>query len=188
MVVDGGLDSGEALEGLDATEPAHGAFASSEDLVRVSGSIVEPSTTLLTDLDPEGLEGRAIGSEAVGHDDLGAAAISLHRAALEGEGGLAIPALRGIGLQGFDCVIDGAPEVMADAIDADEDFVDMPAPEREGPMSDTPLPDLRGEHGAEADLPEADGLVADVDATFEQQDVDLTQRQGIAGIHHHREA
>ena len=36
--------------------------------------------------------------------------------------------------------------------------------------------------------PEPHRLVADVDATFEQQVLDLAQRQRITDVHHHREA
>jgi len=50
------------------------------------------------------------------------------------------------------------------------------------------FPDLRGEHRTEAVPPVPDRLVADIDATFEQQIFDLPQRQRIADLYHHREA
>ena len=43
-------------------------------------------------------------------------------------------------------------------------------------MVDTPLPDLRGEHRTEPVPPEPYRLVADIDATLEQQILDLPQR------------
>ena len=40
IVVAGGLNGGEALEGLDVPEPGHGDFTSLKDLVLVFGLIV----------------------------------------------------------------------------------------------------------------------------------------------------
>src|SRR4030042_5858811 len=48
--------------------------------------------------------------------------------------------------------------------------------------------DLFCEHRTEAIPPEPYCLVADVDAPLEQDILDLSQRQWIADIHHHREA
>ena len=48
------------------------------------------------------------------------------------------------------------------------------------------LPDLRCKQRTEPVPPEPYCLVADVDATFEQQILDLSQRQGKPDIHHHR--
>ena len=50
------------------------------------------------------------------------------------------------------------------------------------------LPDLGGKHGAEPVPPEPHRLVADVDAAFEQQVLDLPQLQRIPDVHHHRQA
>ena len=55
-------------------------------------------------------------------------------------------------------------------------------------MNNAPFPDLRGEHRTEPVPPEANRPVANVDAALEQQALDLTERQRIADIHHHREA
>ena len=55
-------------------------------------------------------------------------------------------------------------------------------------MMNASFPDLRGEHRTEPVPPEPDRLVADIDATFEQQIFDLPQRQRIADLYHHREA
>ena len=54
-------------------------------------------------------------------------------------------------------------------------------------MMNASFPDLRGEHRTEAVPPVPDRLVADIDATFEQEIFDLPQRQRIADVHHHRE-
>ncbi len=55
-------------------------------------------------------------------------------------------------------------------------------------MMNAPLPDLRGEHRPKTVPPETYRLVADIDATFEQQILDLPQRQRIPDVHHYREA
>ena len=49
------------------------------------------------------------------------------------------------------------------------------------------LADLRGKQLTEPVPPVAHGLVADVDATLDQQVLDLPQRQREANIHHHSE-
>ena len=51
-----------------------------------------------------------------------------------------------------------------------------------------PLPDFRGERRTETDPPKPHCFVADIDTTFEQQILDLAQRQRITDVHHHREA
>ena len=52
----------------------------------------------------------------------------------------------------------------------------------------SPLPDLRGDHWTKPVPPETHGLVADINATLEQQIFDLPQRERITNVHHHREA
>ena len=52
----------------------------------------------------------------------------------------------------------------------------------------TAFPDLGGKQRAKAVPPVPYGFMADVDAPFEQNIFDLTQRQRIADIRHHREA
>ena len=50
------------------------------------------------------------------------------------------------------------------------------------------LPDLRREHRTEPIPPQPHRLVANVDAAFEQNVLNLAQRQRVADVHHHREA
>jgi hypothetical protein len=47
VVVERGMGGGEFLQGLYVSEPRHRSFSSSERLVRILGSIVEPPTALL---------------------------------------------------------------------------------------------------------------------------------------------
>ena len=50
------------------------------------------------------------------------------------------------------------------------------------------FPDLRGKHRPEPVRPEANRLVANVDAALEQQVLYLSHRQRIADVQHHRQA
>ena len=85
-------------------------------------------------------------------------------------------------------MIYGAPEVMRLSIDPDEHLVQVPTPLRKRPMMKASLPDRGRKHRTEAIPPEPYCLVADVDAPLEQNILNLSQRQRIADIHHHREA
>ncbi len=85
-------------------------------------------------------------------------------------------------------MIDGAPEVMRLAIDPYEHLIQVPAPVRVGSMMNAPLSDLRGEHWTEPVPPETHRLMANIDATLEEQIFDLPQRKPIPDVHHHREA
>ena len=71
-------------------------------------------------------------------------------------------------------MIDGAPEVAHLAIDLHVDLVEMPSPMGVGPPVLSPLAaELAGEHRAEPVPPQAHRLVADIDATLEQQVLDI---------------
>ncbi len=72
-------------------------------------------------------------------------------------------------------MINRAPKIVRLAIDPDEYLVEVPAPLRKRSMMNASFPDLRGEHRTEPVPPEPDRLVADIDATFEQQIFDLPQ-------------
>jgi hypothetical protein len=50
------------------------------------------------------------------------------------------------------------------------------------------FPDLVGEHRTETVPPEPHCPVTDVETPLEEQILDLSQRQRLADIHHHREA
>ena len=79
-------------------------------------------------------------------------------------------------------VIGGAPEVAHLAIDFHVDLVEAPPPVGVAPHPVDPLlADLGGEHRAEPVPPKPHRLLADVDATLEQQVLDVAQRQGGSG-------
>ena len=154
----------------------------------VFGSIVEPAAAELTALDTDLIHRSALGGQAVGHDGFGPV-VALHRTLEKRQRRLAIAALRGEDLQHLTFVIDGSPEIVRLAIDLHEDFVQMPAPLRNSPQAFYQSPsDLRSKHGSEAVPPEPHSLVADINPAFEEQVLDLPQREGIADVEHHREA
>lgn len=73
-------------------------------------------------------------------------------------------------------MVDGPPKVFLLAVDPDEHLVQMPAPMGVGAhMLDPLAADLGGEHWTEPVPPEADGFMADVDATLEQQVLDVPE-------------
>ena len=81
----------------------------------------------------------------------------------------------------FALVIDGTPEVVRLAINSDKYFVQVPAPVRARMMVNSTPSDLGGKQWTEPVPPEPYRLVADVDAAFEQQILDLVQRQTDSG-------
>ena len=85
-------------------------------------------------------------------------------------------------------MIDGAPEIEPFAVDSNKDLVHVLSPQREGLAADAALTQFGSEHRSDADLPEPDSFVAYADAPFEQQVLNLTERQRIVDVHHHREA
>ena len=113
--------------------------------------------------------------------------MALHCALQELQRGPAIPPLRRENLQHLAFVIHRTPEIMRLAIDPDEHFVEVPAPLRKRPVMNASFPDLAGEHRTETVPPEPYRLMANIDATLEQNIFYLPKRQRIADIHHHRE-
>ena len=74
------------------------------------------------------------------------------------------------------------------AIYPDEHLVEVPAPLRKRPMMKASFPDCGGEHRAEPVPQVPNRLVTDIDPPLELEVLDLSQRQRITDIHHHREA
>ena len=74
------------------------------------------------------------------------------------------------------------------AIDLHKDLIQMPLPRGISPvLVDTFFTDLGGEDGSKTVPPEADCFVADVDATFMQQVLNISKRKWKSDIHHHRQ-
>lgn len=85
-------------------------------------------------------------------------------------------------------MIDSTPKVKHLAIDPDKHLVHMPSPLRIASMLDPTLPDLGCDHRSEPIPPEPYLFVASVDAAIEQDVLDLTGRQPVAGLQPHYEA
>jgi len=155
--------------------------------VRVLSSIVEPSTARLIGGITDLFHRRSVRSKTVGYDRA-RSPIALHSAFEELQRSSAIPVLRREYLKHFTLVIHRTPEIMRLATDPDEYLVQVPAPSRKRPMMNASFPDRGGKHRTEPVPPEPHRLVADIDAPLEQEIFDLSQRQRIADVHHHREA
>ena len=93
----------------------------------VFGSVVKPAPTFLAPPVSNDLHRSTIGWKPVG-DDLVWPAVALHRTLQKLQRCLAIPPFRGKNFQHLPFVINGTPEVMCLAVDADENLVKMPAP------------------------------------------------------------
>ena len=71
-------------------------------------------------------------------------------------------------------MINGPPEVVGFTPDLHEHFVQVPLPLRPGAQTLRPLPpDLGREHWPKTVPPEPDRFVADIDAAFVQQILDI---------------
>ena len=116
-------------------------------------------------------------------------AVPFHRFTKEFQCGLAIAALGDIAFQHLSLVIYGAPQVVGFTVDLYEHLVQMPLPIRMSTKVLNPFSsDLGGEHRAEPVPPEPHRFVADIDATFMQQILDIAKGKWKPDIHHNRQA
>ena len=77
---------------------------------------------------------------------------------------------------------------MLDAVDFDEDFIEMPLPLRYlSHIARSLLADFPSEVSSEPIDPEADAFMANVDAAFVKQVFNIPQWERKPDIHHHRE-
>ena len=89
-------------------------------------------------------------------------------------GGLAVSLLRDKGLQHLTFLVDGAPKVMAFAVDLYEHLIEAPPPNRKRTLSIHPLlADLGGEDRTEPVPPEPDRLMANLDPSLVQKILDI---------------
>ena len=68
VVVDRGMGGGEFLQGLYISELRHRSFSSSERLVGILGSIVEPPTALLIGSIADDLHRRSVRPKPIGYN------------------------------------------------------------------------------------------------------------------------
>ena len=120
----------------------------------------------------------AIGTQFVRHNHFWPA-VALHCFFEEFQCCVAVSALGYITFKHLTFVINGPPEVMRLSVDLHEDFVQVPLPVGMcAEILDTVLADLRGEKRAEPIPPEADGFVADINATSLQQNLICAVKAG----------
>jgi len=111
VVVDRGVGGGKLLQGLYGPELRHRSFSSSERLVGILGSVVEPTAALF--------HRRTVRPKPVCHNGL-RLAIAFHRALQELQRSPTIPALCRKHFQHLAFVVHRSPKVMGLAIDLDE--------------------------------------------------------------------
>ena len=185
VVVDGAVYRGKFLQTSHLSEAKHGPFTSSERLVTVFGSVVEPLSNNSIVRPDQLLESRAVGRQAIGHNCLGRA-MSAKRFSEEFQRGLAIPGLGDVAFQHLALMIDSPPQEMFDAVDFDENFVEMPAAMPECAHRLHPISTNLGcENLTKAVPPEAYRLMCDVDTPFVEEIFYVSQRKRITDIHHH---
>ena len=116
-------------------------------------------------------------------------AVTFHRFPEEFQCRFAIPSLGDIAFKHLTLVIYGAPQVVGFTVDLYEHLVQMPLPIRMSTKVLNPFSsDLGGEHRAEPVPPKPHRFVADIDATFMQQILDIAKGKWKPDIHHHRQA
>ena len=116
-------------------------------------------------------------------------AVTFHRFPEEFQCRFAIPSLGDIAFKHLTLVIYGAPQVVGFTVDLYEHLVQMPLPIRMSTKLLNPFSsDLSGKHQAEPVPPKPHRLVADIDATFMQQILDIAKGKWKPDIHHHRQA
>ena len=116
-------------------------------------------------------------------------AVTFHRFPEELQCRFAIPSLGDIAFKHLTLVIYGAPQVVGFTVDLYEHLVQMPLPIRMSTKLLNPFSsDLSGKHRTKTVPPEPHRFVADIDATFMQQILDIAKGKWKPDIHHHRQA
>ncbi len=119
-----------------------------------------------------------IGPEFISHDHSGHVAQSLQQLAKEALGCLGVPAALDEHIEHVPMLINGLPEVVQFASDANEHFIQKPFVSGLRPP---PLQRL-GIGAPEAQTPRADGLIADYDASRREDQLDFPQAQTEAVV------
>ena len=129
-----------------------------------------------------------IGLQAVGNDGF-RSTMPLQRLLEEPQSGRFIAFPGDIAFEHLALVIDRAPQVMHLTVDLHINLVDVPLPVAKAAHPAYPLTsDISREHWPESVPPQTNGLVTQVDASFEQQFLHISQRQRKPHVHHDHEA
>ncbi len=85
-------------------------------------------------------------------------------------------------------MIDRPPKVVSLTIDLHGHLVEVPSPSTGSQTLNPALPDLRGKHRAETAPPKPNRFMADFDAAFVQEILNIAERQREPNVQHHRQA
>ena len=142
--------------------------------MRIFGAIIEPPTEGLNSCITNRGQRGPVGPKPICNNQI-RSAIAFHGALQKGERRTAIPPFRSKDLKHFAFVIDRTPEVKHLAVYPREHLVHVPAPVRIAPVRNAAFPDLGRKHRTETVPPVPYRLMADIDATLEQNVLDLAQ-------------
>ena len=115
--------------------------------------------------------------------------MALERLLHEPQGRVLIPCFGDVAFEDLTFLIDRPPQVDHLAAQLHVHLVEMPSPLAKPAHPADPLPaHIGSEHRAEPVPPVAHRFVADVDASLEQQVLDIPKREREADVHHHHQA
>jgi hypothetical protein len=143
-------------------------------LMRILGSIVAPSTTLMSSCDSKITGSGSIRPQIVRDQLVWDKAISLQKLAHEFQRRPLVPPALNQNIEDFALGVDGAPEIDHAAIDFQINFVKMPSRIRFGPA----FAKIGRDQWPEMIHPAANSFVGDHDTAFRQQIFDVTKAQG----------
>jgi hypothetical protein len=126
VVVDRSVNREKLLGLPDRLEPLHVAFPSSGRLVRDFTAIVEVPALPMFNTRQDLASGSPIGSKFIGHNDSGHVAQALEQLAKETLGGLLVAAALNQHVEHVAMLIDGPPEIVQFASDADKHLIQKP--------------------------------------------------------------
>ncbi len=141
--------SGEELLGLDRRlEPLHLPFTSSRRPMGVLCAVVEVSALPMLDIGQQVTLSHPIAPEFVGDDHPRRIPLALQQTPEESFGGFPVPSVLHKDVQDHAALIHGAPQVMLNALDPDEHFIEVPLVSRPRSMASQTL--SMAAHGAAA--------------------------------------
>jgi len=182
------MKGGEFLQTSHPPEAKHRPLTSSEWLMRVLGAVVQPPADFPFVIRTDGFQGRTVRRQTIRNDHF-YDPMAPKRFLEEFQCCFLVPAFGNEALEHFTLVMDGAPEVVFDAVDLHEDLVEVPAPMVEMTHRLHPTTtDFGREDGAEPVPPIADRFVRYVDAALVEKILDVPKRERVSNIHHYREA
>ena len=154
----------------------------------ILGSVIEPPPHFSTLKITQFAHSCRIGFQPVGHDGFGFP-VTFQRPLQEPQSRAFVPLLSKIVFQNLTFMIKRTPQIVPFAIDFHKDFIDVPALVTVAvELLYSASTDLICKHRPEPVPPEANRLVADVDAAFEKKILDVPQAKRISNVHHHNQA